>query len=154
MNFTTSGQPDHGSAGTADLFAYGTLAIDDVITALIGRVPIWTDATAPGWRVASIPGKVYPGLILSSNSSAAGRLYRDLTLTEWILLNDFEDSLYQLDRISVAPASISALTYTWDGPRLGTSWEVSGFVGSALNQYVGRCEAWRNRYRRQADPII
>ncbi|MDQ2709051.1 MAG: gamma-glutamylcyclotransferase [Actinomycetota bacterium] len=83
-------QPDHESAGTADLFAYGTLVIDDVITALICRVPSWIRATAPGWRAAGIPDRDYPGLIPNLSSSAGGRIYRDLTPTEWILLDDFE----------------------------------------------------------------
>ncbi len=151
-NFTTSGQADRGSAGTADLFAYGTLLIDDVITALIGRVPSWTGSTAPGWRAASIPDQDYPGLIPNVNTSAAGRIYRDLTPTEWVLLDHFEDSQYHLDRILVEPDDVPVLTYTWDGPRLEATWRASEFGGVTLGQYVERCETWRIRYQRAVGP--
>ncbi|MFJ6179488.1 gamma-glutamylcyclotransferase family protein [Streptomyces sp. NPDC092295] len=47
------------------LFAYGTLRFDAVLQALIGRILQGETTSAPGWRVASLDGRVYPGLVAS-----------------------------------------------------------------------------------------
>ena len=59
-NSTNSGQPAQPLEGTSKLFAYGTLLLDDVVSALIDRIPHHQDATAPGWRVVRLPLRVYP----------------------------------------------------------------------------------------------
>jgi Gamma-glutamyl cyclotransferase, AIG2-like len=45
------------------LFAYGTLTFTDVLVALLGRVPAHAPASAPGWRVAALHGRLYPVLV-------------------------------------------------------------------------------------------
>src|SRR5689334_19569938 len=61
-NSTDSGPPAQLSAETNRLFVYGTLLLDDVISALIGRIPHYQRAVAPGWQVVCLPQRVYPGL--------------------------------------------------------------------------------------------
>ncbi|MDF4250539.1 gamma-glutamylcyclotransferase family protein [Streptomyces sp. WMMB303] len=82
------------------LFVYGTLRFDRILTALLGRVPPGTPATAPGWRTAALAGRPYPGLVPSAGHTAAGLLLTGLSGTEWRALDDFEDDAYELRRLA------------------------------------------------------
>lgn len=73
VNFMNSGQPARLSAATNKLFVYGTLLLDDVVNALLGRIPHYQHAVAPGWQVVCLPQRVYPGLI-PGQGQAAGKV--------------------------------------------------------------------------------
>src|ERR1700730_16745178 len=95
-----SGRPDRLSVDPEALFVYGTLLFPEVIRALIDRVPNRVPASAPGWRLAALPGRVYPGLVLSQGS-VNGLLISDLTRDEWRTLDSFEDDSYELRQLSL-----------------------------------------------------
>ncbi|MGH3903652.1 MAG: gamma-glutamylcyclotransferase family protein [Pseudonocardiaceae bacterium] len=111
-NSAHSGQPGQTSAATSDLFVYGTLVIDQVIRALIDRVPTHEPVIAQGWRVAQLPDRLYPGLV-PDRCQAPGRLYTDLTTREWATLDAFEDPTYALTTLEVLPGPRPALAYIW-----------------------------------------
>ncbi len=127
------------------LFVYGTLMLDDVIELLIDRVPDHRVATAPGWRVVSLPGRVYPGLI-RSDGAASGRIYTDVTDDEMDILDAFEDPGYQLVSLHTAPGDIPALSYAWSNDHLDGPWSLSDFQNNDSVAYLGRCRTWRQRY--------
>lgn len=56
------------------LFAYGSLLLDEVIAALLDRVPEHERARAPGYRVSKLPDQSYPGLVHDLSSEAHGRI--------------------------------------------------------------------------------
>ena len=62
------------SGSTPSLFAYGSLLVDAVISALIDRVPEYEVTIIPGYRVAHLPGKPYPGLVPDESAHAPGRV--------------------------------------------------------------------------------
>lgn len=62
------------SASNPALFAYGSLLVDAVVAALIDRVPEYEVTAAPGYRVARLPGKPYPGLVHDESAEAPGRI--------------------------------------------------------------------------------
>lgn len=65
---------DDSSPSAPALFAYGSLLIDEVIAALLDRVPQNEPARAPGYRVSKLPDQSYPGLVHDQPSEARGRI--------------------------------------------------------------------------------
>lgn len=145
MSSAHSGQPGRPSATTSDLFVYGTLVLDQVISTLIDRVPTYEPVTAQGWRVASVPNRPYPGLVPDSGQ-VSGRLYTGLTHGEWATLDAFEDPTYTLTIIEVLPGPRPALAYIWLDEHLPGAWNLHNFSTTDLARYLERCGAWRKRY--------
>ena len=146
MNSTNSGQPALSLEGTSKLFVYGTLALDDVVNALIDRVPLYHDATVLGWRVMRLPQRAYPGLVPSSGE-ATGKVFTDLADAEWAILDAFEDPAYTLATVRVpTPVEMDSLAYIWRGDHVGEPWSILEFKRDILADYLDRCRRWRQRY--------
>ena len=129
--------------GTSKLFVYGTLLLDDVVSALIDRIPHHQDATAPGWRVVRLPQKVYPGLV-PGHGEATGKVFTDLTEVEWATLDAFEDPAYTLAPVrAFAPLDIDTLAYTWRGEHVDQPWSTADFGRDERADYLNRCLLWR-----------
>ncbi|MGL5858958.1 MAG: gamma-glutamylcyclotransferase family protein [Angustibacter sp.] len=77
----------------------------EVIRVLIDRDPRRTPADAEGWRVVSMPGKSYPGMLPDSHASASGDLLGDLTPAEWTILDAFENPIYQITNVALVGSS-------------------------------------------------
>lgn len=146
MNSTSSGQPAQSLEGTSRLFVYGTLLVDDVVNALIGRIPDYQDAKAPGWRVVHLPQKVYPGLV-PDQGEAKGKVFTDLTDAEWAILDAFEDPAYTLTVVRVLTScEINAFAYVWRGEYVNQPWSTVAFGRDQLTDYLDRCLSWRRHY--------
>ncbi|GAA4759105.1 gamma-glutamylcyclotransferase family protein [Actinomycetospora chibensis] len=139
------GRPDHGSAGTPELFVYGTLAVDKVVRALIDRVPAHEDTSAPGWRAARLPELPYPGLVADKSAEAPGRVYTDLNNAEWSLLDAFEDPTYIVTTVGLRDGH-RALAYVWPNETLDQNWSAASLDSNDLAVYLTRCRAWRARF--------
>jgi gamma-glutamylcyclotransferase (GGCT)/AIG2-like uncharacterized protein YtfP len=134
------------------LFVYGTLLLDDVIGALIGRIPHYQHAVAPGWRVVCLPQRVYPGLI-RGQGKAAGKVFTDLTDAEWATLNAFEDPAYALVTVRVLlnpETEMDALSYVWQGKHIDQPWSATNFGSGELIAYLDRCRNWRQLYEQRS----
>jgi gamma-glutamylcyclotransferase (GGCT)/AIG2-like uncharacterized protein YtfP len=135
----TSGRRDRLALDAAILFAYGTLQFDAVLEALIGRIPQQVLASAPGWRAASLEGRVYPGLVAAPGSAAPGVLFTDLSRREWTILDAFEDDRYDLREVSLTSGG-QGLAYVWpDGEVLEGDWDAEQFRTRHLDEYAARC---------------
>lgn len=105
-----------------DLFVYGTLMFGDIVEALLYRRPVLAPAAVAGWRVARLPGRVYPGLVPAAGRQAEGLLLPGLSAAEWAMLDDFEGDEYVVRPVQAelraatgadqAPP-VAALTYAW-----------------------------------------
>jgi gamma-glutamylcyclotransferase (GGCT)/AIG2-like uncharacterized protein YtfP len=148
-NSTNSGQPAQPSEATSKLFVYGTLLHDDVVNMLIGRIPHYLIAKAPGWRTVRIPHKVYPGLV-PGHGEANGKLFTDLTDADWATLDAFEDPAYTLAAVRVlAPLETDALAYIWRGEHVNQPWSTIEFEHDELAEYLNRCLNWRRHYEQR-----
>jgi gamma-glutamylcyclotransferase (GGCT)/AIG2-like uncharacterized protein YtfP len=130
------------------LFVYGTLLFPEVLSALLGRVPESEPATVEGWRVAALPGRVYPGLV-PGRGVTKGLLITGLTADEWRMLDTFESDEYQLRRVSVADGR-RPWTYVLASESNASSddWNATDFRTHELAAYVERCARWRRQYQR------
>ena len=147
-NSRNSGQAVRLSVETNKLFVYGTLLLDDVISAVIGRMPRYENAVAPGWQVVCLPERVYPGLI-PGQGEAVGKVFTDLTDTEWATLDAFEDPAYTLASVRVLLSTeieMDALSYIWRGDHIDQPWSATDFGRNELANYLNRCRNWRQRY--------
>jgi gamma-glutamylcyclotransferase (GGCT)/AIG2-like uncharacterized protein YtfP len=136
---------------TNKLFVYGTLLLDDVISTLIGRTPHYHHARAVGWQVVCLPNRVYPGLV-PGPGEAVGKVFTDLTDTEWTTLDAFEDPAYKLApvRVLLAPETeINALSYIWRSEHIDRPWSAADFRRDELIDYLDRCRSWRRRYEQR-----
>jgi len=128
------------------LFVYGSLQFPEVLFALIGRVPHHVPATAEGWRVTALPGRVYPGLI-PAQSTANGYLLTRLTPEEWRVLDKFEDPVYDLKRLDLTDGRHGWAYVCNPGAEVGEDdWSPEEFQQQHLPAYIDRCTAWRQRY--------
>ncbi len=123
----------------AALFAYGTLRFDAVLEALIDRIPQGETTSAPGWRAASLEGRVYPGLVASPDAAAPGLLLTDLSEREWAILDAFEDDRYDLREVRLTSGG-RGLAYVWpDGEVRSEDWDAEQFKARHLQDYAARC---------------
>ncbi|WP_243741288.1 gamma-glutamylcyclotransferase family protein [Streptomyces sp. 8K308] len=129
-----------GSLGEAPeaLFVYGTLRCAPVLQGLTGRTPRGVPDSAPGWRVASLAGRIYPGLV-PGPGTAAGAVLTDLTPSEWRVLDDFEGQQYELRPLTLTSGR-QAVAYVWmvNEAVLPANWDLAIFERDHLAAYVTR----------------
>ncbi|MEV6276142.1 gamma-glutamylcyclotransferase family protein [Nocardia sp. NPDC051832] len=125
----------------AVLFVYGTLLFPEVLTVLLGRCPRRAPAELPGWRVAVLPDRVYPGLVADPAGVAAGMVLSGLSPAEWAVLDHFEDDEYDLRPVDLATGP--AWTYVWTAAALPELWCSADFAATHLAAFLPRCEQWR-----------
>jgi gamma-glutamylcyclotransferase (GGCT)/AIG2-like uncharacterized protein YtfP len=131
------------------LFAYGSLLFPEVQQALLGRAPRTTLASADGWRVAALPGRVYPALVPSTRL-VTGALLLDLTVDEWEIIDAFEDAVYELREISLK-GDKRGWAYVCDEKTtvLPTDWDAKIFAEQHLPRYAESCKSWLQQYQRR-----
>ncbi|NGN68840.1 gamma-glutamylcyclotransferase [Streptomyces sp. A7024] len=121
------------------LFAYGTLQFDEVLRALLGRVPYHEPVDAPGWRAAALERRLYPGLVAAPGVVATGVLLSGLSGREWGILDAYEDDQYELREIALAQGG-RCLTYVWEGGDVrDEDWDAELFRARYLSEYAARC---------------
>ncbi|QKV98017.1 gamma-glutamylcyclotransferase [Streptomyces sp. NA02950] len=130
---------DRLAGGPNALFVYGTLQFDAVLTHLLGRLPRSSPAAAPGWRAAALEGRVYPGLVPAPDATAPGLLLTDLSLTEWKILDAFEDDEYKLCQIPLASGA-HGWAYIWrEGEVRPETWNADDFAARHLPEFTALC---------------
>ena len=130
------------------LFVYGTLQFPDVLRALIDRIPDASSATAHGWRVAALPGQVYPGLVPADAGTAQGLLMTGLTTEEWQTIDAFEAIGYDLRRLEL-DNNRRGWAYVC-APHIEASpqdWSAEEFARQHLHAYIANCAVWRRRHQ-------
>ena len=146
MTLPPPGQPARLSAGPIALFAYGTVMFPEVMQVLLGRVPDSVPASVAGWRVAALPGRVYPAMV-SAEAIAHGALITGLNTSEWRIIDAFEDDIYELHPLTLTDGR-AAWAYVCSGQHKVSAddWDVERFERKHLVAYLKQCAAWRQRY--------
>ncbi|MEV4125214.1 gamma-glutamylcyclotransferase family protein [Nocardia sp. NPDC049707] len=124
------------------LFVYGTLQFPEVLVELIGRCPESVAVELTGWRVAALPGRVYPGLVPAAGGVARGVVLSGLDAGEWAVLDAFEGDEYELRRVRPGAAP-SVWTYVWTSVVTQDDWDAERFVAEHVGAFVAHCAEWR-----------
>lgn len=126
------------------LFVYGSLSFDDVLRAVLGRVPATARASVTGWRTVALRERVFPGLVRAADGRVDGLVVTDLGADEWALLDSYEAPFYDLALVDLDDGG-RAWTYVCnaDAPVLEAGWDRDGFAARHLAAYLERCTTWR-----------
>ena len=126
---------------TQPLFVYGTLLFDEIVRSLIGRTPAFRPATALGYEARMLRGVSYPGLVAVQGGRTEGLVFDDLSLTEWVALDEYEDDFYTVTEIEVlmeGGLSASALAYLVEGSMATPMiWTPAWFRSRHLSAFLG-----------------
>ncbi|XP_073134743.1 AIG2-like protein D [Henckelia pumila] len=117
-------------ATISNVFVYGSLLSDDVVCALLSRVPPSSPATLPHHHRFSIKGRVYPAIIPVENKKVTGKVLIGITPPELYILDTFEDVEYERKTVDVflndGSEKLQADTYVWQNktdPNLYGEWD-------------------------------
>ncbi len=144
---------DRLAAVPGALFAYGTLQFPGVLKALLGRVPEHASGTVPGWRVAALVARTYPGMVPAGQATASGVLITGLSAADWRLIDTYEQDFYELRQLTLADGR-RGWTYAWVNHAEVAShdWSAPDFATRYLADFTERCRAWRRRYDATGQP--
>src|SRR4029450_2177102 len=91
--------------------------------------------------------EVFPVLVPEPGATSSGLLLHGLERADWLILDAFEDDLYDLCPITL-DGDREALVFACSNPRqtLPDPWDRAAFECRQLDSYVARCVAWRRRH--------
>ncbi|XP_009788727.1 AIG2-like protein D [Nicotiana tabacum] len=85
-----------------NVFVYGSLLADDVVRALLKRVPPSCPAILHNFHRFSIRGCVYPAILPVENKKVNGKVLSGITVPELDILDKFEDVEYERRTVDVS----------------------------------------------------
>lgn len=131
-----------------NLFAYGTLQLPEVMSAVAGAgFPAEPARLADHarYRLAGLP---YPGLCREQGATTSGVLYRELDAAALRRLDAFEDDFYRRETLAVITASgrwIAAEVYVippeHEALLVREPWDLERFRVNDLPRFLGRCRS-------------
>eukprot|EP01025_Chloroclados_australasicus_P033921 TRINITY_DN3469_c0_g1_i3.p2 TRINITY_DN3469_c0_g1~~TRINITY_DN3469_c0_g1_i3.p2 ORF type:complete len:171 (-),score=16.52 TRINITY_DN3469_c0_g1_i3:419-931(-) len=132
-------------------FVYGTLLADEVVNAILKRVPIWKPAVLRGYRRYGVKHAVYPAIIPSTlDYSVKGQVLIGLSDLELKYLDEYESDEYFRDLVQVQINGEQELTdayvYVWKSDLQykldGNSWDYDMFRQRHFKQYLQDSQEW------------
>ncbi|KAL8521603.1 hypothetical protein ACS0TY_011938 [Phlomoides rotata] len=86
------------------VFVYGSLLADDVVRALLSRVPPSSPAILPHYHRFSIKGRVYPAIIPAENKEVVGKdsCADKVQVQAYVWQNKMDPNLYGLESVALA----------------------------------------------------
>ncbi|CAI5473877.1 unnamed protein product [Closterium sp. Yama58-4] len=131
------------AAASTPVFVYGTLMADEVLHALLDRVPTSAPARLPNFTRHSIKGRQYPAVVPKAQDSVMGKLLLNLSPPEMSLFDAFEDVEYVR---STHPVSLQGLITQPDTDLYG-SWDYEAWRTKWLDSYVAMCREFAQEWK-------
>jgi gamma-glutamylcyclotransferase (GGCT)/AIG2-like uncharacterized protein YtfP len=136
-----------------NLFAYGSLAIPEVLQALTGKSFPAQSCSLTGFARRSLKDRIYPGIIPTTNSVVQGKLFFGIDPDTQRLIDAFEDEIYDktIVEIETSPGNIErALAYVVNAKHhnLATPepWHLGDFANRYLDSYIEQCVQFRRSF--------
>lgn len=124
-------------------FVYGTLLADEVLAALLGRVPTTRAATLGGFARCRVRGAPFPAIVQRGRAAVDGTLLLGLSARDERALDYFEDEAYEKTAVLVETArgAEEAAAYVWradaeEALELERPWDYAEFRSRELARYV------------------
>ncbi|XP_065850574.1 AIG2-like protein D [Euphorbia lathyris] len=125
------------------VFVYGSLLADDVVRALLNRVPPSSAAILNDFHRFSIRGRVYPAILPVQNKRVTGRVLFGITDSELDILDTFEDVEYQRTTVDVSltdgSQKLQTYTYVWvdkNDPSLFGEWDFEEWKRTHMDDFL------------------
>lgn len=89
---------------STQLFTYGSLMCEDIMTEVAGtRLPC-APATLHGYRRFLVKNEHYPGVVAETGGLVSGIVYHDISAESWQRLDRFEGEMYERRPVRVCYA--------------------------------------------------
>ncbi|KAL6873643.1 hypothetical protein ACP4OV_013725 [Aristida adscensionis] len=118
------------TGGPHDVFVYGSLMAEDVVRAVLKRVPPSAPALLSGYHRFNVKNRIYPAILPAESKKVAGKVIMGVTDEELTVLDAFEDVEYVRRRVEISLTDSSetmlADTYVWsdaEDPDLYGEWD-------------------------------
>ena len=89
----------------AQLFVYGTLVCEDIMSQVAGSCHRLEDATLRGYRRHPVRGEHFPGVVPAAGHAVPGVIYGALDRRALARLDRFEGPMYRRDVVRVSLAA-------------------------------------------------
>ncbi|WP_396637770.1 gamma-glutamylcyclotransferase family protein [Maribacter sp. R77961] len=131
---------------TYNVFVYGTLMNEKVFFSVTRENPNYQEAILENHFRFALKKRVYPGILKNTNSNINGLLVENISKKTLILLDLFEDSIYDRRSLEIKKKDFSytrAYVYVlkdrYKYLSLGKSWDLDNFEKNNLNEYLIGC---------------
>ncbi|XP_058183887.1 AIG2-like protein D [Rhododendron vialii] len=126
-----------------NVFVYGSLLADEVVTVLLKRVPDSSPAILHDFHRFSIKGRIYPAILPVENKKVTGRVLSGITDPELDVLDTFEDVEYERRTIEVSlmdsSQKLTAYAYVWaniNDPNLYGDWHFEEWRLAHMKDFI------------------
>lgn len=89
------------AAPCSDLFTYGSLMCEDIMTEVAGAPLPCEPATLHGYRRFLVKDEEYPGVVAEAGGLVAGIVYHGIDVENWRRLDRFEGEMYDRKPVTV-----------------------------------------------------
>ena len=140
-----------------NLFAYGTLMCEDILSAVADCSPASAAAVLKNYRRLKVRDEHYPGLIHHPGGWVEGLLYRDIKPAAWARLDRFEGAMYErvsvvveFDDVTLVQADTYLIRPESEHRLEPVEWDFEGFLAHGKDGFV-RDYAGYESVRTQSD---
>jgi gamma-glutamylcyclotransferase (GGCT)/AIG2-like uncharacterized protein YtfP len=143
-----------------NVFVYGSLMADEVVSVLLERVPPSVPAVLPGYQRHSIKGRVYPAIVPAEEKRVIGKVLFDLMDNELEILDEFEDVEYNRvlgevfvldnERQQIGSNQLKAHAYVWanvDDKDLYGEWDFEEWKNTHMNDFLNMSKSFISDFR-------
>lgn len=134
-----------------NLFAYGTLMCEDIMSEVAGVDLTHVPGTLRGYSRRSVIGEHYPAITPDENAAVEGVLYCDLPDSAWDHLDRFEGEMYERCAVDVELADgtiLSAETYVtrpaYQNHLSDTEWDFDYFLMAGKTCFQSHYKGYRS----------
>jgi len=149
-----------GTISSHNVFVYGSLMADEVVSVLLERVPSSVHAVLPGYQRHSIKGRVYPAIVPAEEKKVTGKVLFDLMDNELEILDEFEDVEYKrvlgevlvLDNETqqIGSNQLKAHAYVWadaNDKDLYGEWDFEEWKNTHMNDFIDMSKSFISNFR-------
>ncbi|KAK2446173.1 AIG2 (avirulence induced gene) family protein [Trifolium repens] len=126
-----------------NVFVYGSLLADEVVRALLNRVPPSSPATLSDYHRFKIKDRVYPAILPVQSKKVTGRVLLGISGVELDILDEFEDVEYTRTEVDVLftekSENLRAYAYVWSNPNdpdLYAEWDFEEWKKVHMDDFV------------------